>query len=180
MQPRVLRLMLNLCTSMLNKEKEVAKYWLMKSEPDVYSIDDLRRDKTTYWDGVRNFQARNFLRDKIKRGDLAFFYHSNAEPSGIGGIAEVVKEGYPDPTAFDSKDIHYDPKSKKENPSWFVVDIRFVEKFQRLISLEEIRKTPALKEMMLLRQGRLSVQPVSAGEWKIICKLAGACPKGSS
>ena len=140
----------------------------MKSEPDVYAIEDLQRDKITYWEGVRNYQARNFLRDKIKKGDLLFFYHSNAEPSGIAGIAEVVKEGYPDPSAFDPDDVHYDPKSKKENPKWFVVEIRFVEKFKRLIPLEEIRKTKGLEEMVLLRSGRLSVQPVGPKEWDII------------
>ena len=146
-------------------------HWLMKSEPDVYSIDDLKRDKITYWDGVRNYQARNFLRDQIKKGDLVFFYHSNAEPSGISGVAEVVKEGYPDPSAFDPKDIHYDPKSKKENPSWFVVEILFMEKFARLIPLEEIRKTKGLEKMVLLKSGRLSVQPVSSPEWNILSKL---------
>ncbi len=149
-------------------------YWLMKSEPDVYSIEDLKRDKTTYWDGVRNYQARNFLRDKMKKGDLAFFYHSNAEPPGIAGIAEIVKEGYPDPSAFDQKDIHYDPKSKKEKPAWFVVEIRFVKKFKRLIPLDEIRKAARLQDMVLLRSGRLSVQPVSASEWKTVLSLAGA------
>ncbi|HLD49791.1 MAG TPA: EVE domain-containing protein [bacterium] len=146
-------------------------YWLMKSEPEVYSIEDLKRDKTTYWDGVRNYQARNFLRDKMKKGDLAFFYHSNAEPSGIAGIAEIVKEGYPDPSAFERKDIHYDPKCKKENPVWFVVELRFVEKFKRVISLQELRKMPALRNMVLLRSGRLSVQPVSPEEWKEILRL---------
>ena len=148
-------------------------YWLMKSEPEAYSIDDLKRDRTTYWDGVRNYQARNFLRDQIKKGDLVFFYHSNAAPSGIAGIAEVARGGYPDPSAFDPKDIHYDLKSKKENPAWFVVDIRFVEKFKQVVALEELRKTAGLEKMLLLRRGqRLSVQPVSSGEWEIILKLA--------
>lgn len=141
-------------------------FWLMKSEPDVYSIDDLKCDKTTYWEGVRNFQARNFLREKMKKGDLAFFYHSNAAPSGIAGIAEIVREGYPDPSAFDSKDVHYDAKSIKENPRWFVVDIRFKEKFSRLVSLDELRKVAGLQNMALLRQGRLSVQPVRLEEWE--------------
>ena len=153
-------------------------YWLMKSEPDVYSIDDLKRDKTTYWDGVRNYQARNFLRDKMKKGDLAFFYHSNAEPSGIAGIVEIVKEGYPDPSAFEQKDIHYDPKSIKEKPVWFVVEIRFVKKFKRLVSLQEIKRKPALRNMQLLRSARLSVQPVSPAEWKEILTFSGQTASG--
>lgn len=148
------------------------RYWLMKSEPEVYSIDHLARDKKTYWDGVRNFQARNFLRDEIKAGDLVFFYHSNAGPPGIAGIAEVIKEGYPDPSQFDAKDVHYDVKSKKEKPTWFVVEIRFVEKFSRLIPLDEIRKTKGLEKMALLKYGRLSVQPVTKNEWDIILTLA--------
>lgn len=149
------------------------KFWLMKSEPDVYSIDNLKNDKTTYWDGVRNYQARNFLRDEIKKGDLVFFYHSNSEPSGISGVMEVVKEAYPDPSAFDSKNSHYDPKSKKENPSWYVVELKFLEKFKSVISLEALRKTKGLEKMLLLQRGqRLSVQPVSENEWKIICNLA--------
>jgi len=148
-------------------------YWLMKSEPSAYSIDDLVRDKTTYWDGVRNYQARNFLRDKIKKGDLVLFYHSNAEPSGIAGIAEVVREGYPDPSAFDPKDRHYDPASTREKPTWYVVDIRFVRKFDVLIPLETLRKITALRKMSLLQRGqRLSVQPVTESEWKIINDLA--------
>src|SRR5689334_6259344 len=126
------------------------QYWLMKAEPDVYSIDDLERDKKTYWDGVRNYQARNFLRDRIKPGDEVFFYHSNAVPSGIAGIAEVTRAGYPDPSAFDPKDIHYDPKSRKEAPAWYVVDIRFVRKFDPLIPLEVLRRTKGLEKMPLL------------------------------
>ncbi len=147
-------------------------YWLMKSELEAYSIDDLARDKTTYWDGVRNYQARNFLRDSIKKGDLVFFYHSNAEPSGIVGIAEVVKEAYPDPSAFDKKDIHYDEASDPRDPSWYVVEIEFVKKFKSLIPLAELKKIPALAKMPLLQRGqRLSVQPVSEKEWKSINNL---------
>lgn len=132
-------------------------YWLLKSEPEAYSIDDLSRDKATYWDGVRNYQARNFLRDSIKKGDLVFFYHSNAEPPGIAGIAEVTKEGYPDP----------------KEPTWYVVEIRFVKKFKSLIPLEELKKVPALAKMPLLQRGqRLSVQPVSEKEWKAINEIA--------
>lgn len=144
----------------------------MKVEPDVYSIDDFERDKTTYWDGVRNYQARNFLRDKIKKGDRVFFYHSNAEPSGIAGIAEVVKEGYPDPTAFDKKDIHYDADSDPKKPTWYVVDIKFVKRFKQVIPLEQLRKTAGLEKMPLLQRGqRLSVQPVSEKEWNTIIKM---------
>ena len=140
----------------------------MKSEPDVYSISDLARDKKTYWDGVRNYQARNFLRDAIKKGDKVFFYHSNAEPPGIAGIAEVVREGYPDPSAFDPKDVHYDPDSKKDKPAWYVVDIKFVKKFKKLISLQELKKIKGLQQMALFTMARLSVQPVREKEWKII------------
>lgn len=144
-------------------------YWLLKSEPEAYSIDDLERDKSTYWDGVRNYQARNFLRDSMQPGDLAFFYHSNAEPAGIAGIAQITSKGYPDPSAFDKKDIHYDSASKKEKPTWVVVDIKFVKKFSELIPLEGLRKIKGLEKMPLLARGqRLSVQPVSENEWEII------------
>ena len=149
------------------------QYWLMKTEPDVYSIDDLARDKKTYWDGVRNYQARNFMRDAMKPGDLVFFYHSNAEPPGIAGVAEVAREGYPDPSAFDPKDVHFDPDSKKDKPTWVVVDLKFVKKFKRLIALDELKKIPALSKMPLLQRGqRLSVQPVSASEWSAIQNLS--------
>ena len=149
------------------------QYWLMKVEPDVYSIDDLARDKKTYWDGVRNYQARNFMRDTMKPGDLVFFYHSNAEPSGIAGIARVSGKGYPDPSAFDPKDVHYDPDSKKDKPTWYVVDLEYVKKFKKLIPLEDLRKVKGLAKMPLLQRGqRLSVQPVSPKEWEIVCDLA--------
>jgi predicted RNA-binding protein with PUA-like domain len=148
------------------------RYWLIKSEPDAYSIDDLKKDTRTYWDGVRNYQARNFMRDQMEPGDLVFFYHSNAEPPGIAGVAKVVKKGYPDPSAFDKKDIHYDDESNPKKPTWFVVDIEFVEKFPILVSLEDLKKVKGLEEMPLLKKGqRLSVQPVSEGEWKIIHQL---------
>ncbi|MSR78292.1 MAG: EVE domain-containing protein [Candidatus Omnitrophica bacterium] len=147
------------------------KYWLMKSEPEVYSIDHLKRDKKTYWDGVRNYQARNFLRDQVKAGDQVFFYHSNADPSGIAGIAEVVREGYSDPSQFDSKDVHYDSASTQEKPIWYVVELAFVEKFKEIISLDQLRKIKGLEKMLLLRRGqRLSVMPVSQEEWNIIVK----------
>jgi predicted RNA-binding protein with PUA-like domain len=149
------------------------QYWLIKSEPDVYSIDDLARDQKTYWDGVRNYQARNFMRDQMKPGDLVFFYHSNAEPSGIAGIAKVAGKSYPDPSAFDPKDVHYDPDSKKDNPAWYVVDIAYVKKFKRLLPLEELKKVKGLAKMPLLQRGqRLSVQPVGPEEWEIVCSIA--------
>ena len=140
----------------------MAKYWLMKSEPSVYSIDDLEKDKIAYWDGVRNYQARNFMRDEMKVGDKVLFYHSNAKPSGVAGICEVVKEGYPDFTAFDPEDIHYDPKSKRDEPTWFMVDVKFVEKFPQLVTLAEIKANPKLSNMKLVQRGnRLSVMPIS-------------------
>lgn len=150
-------------------------YWLLKSEEEVFSIQDLAKapKKTTYWDGVRNYQARNFLRDSFKLGDLIFFYHSNSEPSAIAGIAEVVKEGYPDHTAFDPDDVHFDPKSDKAKPTWYMIDVRHVETFKKPLPLELLRQIPGLSEMALLQKGsRLSVQPVTAKEWKIITDLA--------
>lgn len=149
-------------------------YWLMKSEPDAFSIDDLAAmpKKTEHWDGVRNYQARNMMRDQMKKGDLVFFYHSNCKVPGIVGIAEVVREGYPDHTAFDPEDIHYDPKSKPEKPTWIMVDIKFQRKLKRTISLEELKDRPELEGMALVRRGnRLSVMPVSAEEWTFILGL---------
>lgn len=148
------------------------QYWLMKSEPDVYSIDDLARDKKTYWEGVRNYQARNFMRDKMQPGDQIFFYHSNAEPPGIAGIAQVAGKSYPDPAQFDPKSRYYDAAAKKENPIWYLVDIQFVKKFPSLISLERLKTVKSLAKMPLLQRGqRLSVQPVSAQDWETILKL---------
>lgn len=152
------------------------RYWLVKSEPDVFSFADLQAapKKTTHWDGVRNYEARNTLRDAMKQGDRCFYYHSNAEPSGIAGICEVVREGYPDHTAFDKKDPHYDPKSKPDAPTWYMVDVKAVRPFPRLISLGELREVTALKGMVLLQKGsRLSVQPVTKKEWETICAMAG-------
>ena len=148
------------------------QYWLMKSEPYVYSIDDLKKDKTTFWDGVRNYSARNFMRDKMRIGDAVLFYHSNANPPGVAGIAEVVKESYPDHTQFDPDNKYHDPKATEEKPRWFMVDIKFVEKFDREVSLAEIKATPALSEMVLVTRGRLSVQPVRKAEFDRIVKMA--------
>lgn len=150
------------------------KYWLMKSEPGSFSIDDLNRStkKTTCWDGVRNYQARNYMREMVK-GDQILFYHSSIEPAGIVGIAEVSRSAYPDHTALDPKDHHYDPKSTPENTIWEMVDIRLVRVFAVMITLDELRGVAGLESMELLRKGsRLSVQPVKPEEWKIILKLA--------
>ncbi len=151
--------------------------WLVKSEPDCFSIDDLAAAKgqTTFWDGVRNYQARNMLRDFMKVGDQVLFYHSNAKPPGVAGVVEVVREGYPDTTAFDSKHEHYDPKSRREEPTWYMVDLRLVERFKREISLPELRQLSQLSGMLLLQRGsRLSVQPVSPGQFDLIVHLASS------
>ena len=149
-------------------------YWLMKSEPDVFGIDDLaaRAKQTEHWDGVRNYQARNMLRDQMQVGDQVFFYHSNCKEPGIVGIAEIVRAGYPDHTAFDPNGKYYDPKSDPDNPRWYMVDVHFVRKLKRTITLEELKQQPALEEMPLVRRGnRLSVMPVSAEHWRAILSL---------
>ena len=149
-------------------------YWLMKSEPDVFSINDLmkRPGKTEPWDGVRNYQARNMLRDEMKKGDLAFLYYSSCEVPGIAGIMEIAKEGYPDPAAFKLKHKYYDPKSKPDNPVWYLVDVKFKRKFRRIITLTELRDKKPLQKMKLLQRGnRLSVMPVTKKEWNIILSL---------
>ena len=143
----------------------------MKSEPTAFSINDLKRCKTTCWDGVRNYQARNFLRDAIRVGDGVLFYHSSVDQVGIVGMAEVTKAGYPDYTAWDPHGGHYDPKSTPARPIWYMVDIRFVKTCREIITLTRLRAIPHLKKMMLLRQGRLSVQPVTPQEWAIVTKL---------
>ncbi len=150
------------------------KYWLLKSEPHAFSIDDLKKrpHQTEPWDGVRNYLARNFLRDQIKKGDLAFFYHSNAKPSGIAGIVTIVKAGYPDDTAFDPVSKYFDEKSNPKSPRWFRVDVKFKEKFLRIITLAELKQIGALKKMALFTQSRLSVQPVTSQEWQVIIKCA--------
>ncbi|MEO8192716.1 MAG: EVE domain-containing protein [Gemmatimonadales bacterium] len=151
--------------------KTERRYWLLKTEPSSFSFDDLWNapNRTAFWDGVRNFQARNTMRDAMKPGDLVFIYHSSTDPTGIAGIAEVVKEGYPDHTAFDAKDPHYDPKSKRESPTWYMVDVKAVKRFPEIITLERLRGVKGLEKMVLLQRGsRLSVQPVSADEWDII------------
>lgn len=151
-------------------------HWLLKSEPDSFSIDALGKAprQTTAWDGVRNYQARNMLRDSIKKGDQAFFYHSSCEVPGIAGIVAVVKEGYPDKTAFDPGHHHYDADSDAHEPRWFVVDVKLVRKFDRIITLDELRRHAgkALKDFVLLRRGnRLSVMPVTNKEWEFVLTL---------
>lgn len=152
------------------------RYWLVKSEPETFSWDDLWRAaaRTTQWDGVRNFQARNILRDDMQRGDQVFFYHSSTDPTAIMGICEVVREGYPDATAFDRRSDHYDAKSTPEKPLWYMVDLRAREPLTPPITLAELRATRGLERMELLRRGsRLSVQPVRAEEWRTILDLRG-------
>jgi predicted RNA-binding protein with PUA-like domain len=149
-------------------------HWLFKSEPDCFSIDHLsqRRKQIEHWDGVRNYQVRNMLRDDIKVGDLGFFYHSSCTPPGVAGIVQVVKEGYPDFTAWDINSDHFDPKSTPENPRWYMVDVKLVEKFPRFVTLEEIKNHPKLKQMLITRKGtRLSITPVTLQEWNVITKL---------
>jgi predicted RNA-binding protein with PUA-like domain len=148
-------------------------YWLVKSEPTTFSFDDLVASpkKTSHWDGVRNFTARNNLQ-AMKKGDRVLFYHSSSTPSAVVGIAEVAKEAYVDHTALDPKDAHFDPKSKPEKPTWFMVDIRAVEPLARPVSLDEIKKTKGLENMALVRLGRLSVQAVTEKEYETVLKLA--------
>jgi predicted RNA-binding protein with PUA-like domain len=150
------------------------RYWLVKSEPTTFSFDDLLAapKKTTGWDGVRNFAARNFLRDGMKRGDLVFFYHSSTNPQAIVGICEVVREGYPDPTALDPTHDHYDADSDPSAPSWFQVDLKAVERLPRAVTLTELKTRKELADMALLRIGRLSVTPVSEKEWNVIVAMA--------
>ena len=149
-------------------------YWLMKSEPDAFSIDMLqnRPEQTEHWDGVRNYQARNMLRDQMKIGDLAYFYHSTCKVPGIVGIVEIVREGYPDFTAFDHNDPHYDPGSNPDQPRWYMVDVRYVRSFSRVISLDELKKHDQLHSMTLLKRGnRLSIMAIAIKEWQYILKL---------
>ena len=149
-------------------------YWLMKSEPDVYSIDDLARERVGTWEGVRSYQARNLMR-AMKRGDLALFYHSSTTPPGVIGLMRIHKEAYPDPTQFDPKSEYYDAKSRREEPRWDRVEVAFAEKFPRLVSLDELKRDPACAEMLVIRRGmRLSVQPVAARDFSHVLALGGA------
>lgn len=153
------------------------KYWLVKSEPGVFSVDDLAKskNKTTYWDGVRNYQARNFMRDEMKKGDGVLFYHSNTEPNAIVGVCEVVKEGYPDHTQFDPDNKHFFPSADPENPAWFMVDIKLVKKLKNPVTLQDAKSNPKLKDMRLVQKGnRLSVMPVTKSEFDEILKMGGS------
>ncbi len=149
-------------------------YWLMKSEPDAFGIDDLKRrpQQTEPWDGVRNYQARNMLRDDMQVGDPAFFYHSNCTVPGIAGVMKIVRAGYPDTTALNPESKYHDPKSTPDDPRWFRVDVRYTRKLKRLISLAELKAHPALRDLALLRRGnRLSILPLSKAHWEIILSL---------
>ena len=148
------------------------KYWLIKSEGDCYSIDDLKKDRQSQWSGVRSYQARNFMRDEMSIGDLALFYHSNSKPSGVYGVAQVISKPHPDTTQFDSKDEHFDPRSSEENPIWMCVNFKFVSKLKHPISLQEIKINPKLEGMLVRRKGdRLSIQPVSQKHFDYLLKI---------
>ena len=148
------------------------KYWLMKCEPSAYTIADLKRDGTTSWEGVRNYQARNFMRDEMQEGDPVLFYASNADPSGVSGLAKISRAGYPDPFATKKGHTYFDEKATKENPIWTMVDIAFVEEFPAVVPLEVLKSTKGLEKMVVTQKGsRLSIQPVTAAEYAIVCKL---------
>jgi predicted RNA-binding protein with PUA-like domain len=150
-------------------------HWLFKTEPGCFSFDDLknRRDMTEHWDGVRNYQARNFLRDQVKPGDLVLFYHSNIAEPAVVGLAEIVREGYPDFTAFDPESEHFDPKSSHDAPVWYMVDVRFVEPMKKPVTLERIKANLLLSDMPLVKRSRLSIQPVTSEEWNMILAMGG-------
>ena len=150
-------------------------YWLFKTEPGCFSFDDLKRrpDMTEPWDGVRNFQARNFLRDRVNVGDLVLFYHSNISEPAVVGLAEIVRGGYPDATALDPNAGHFDPKASADNPVWYMVDLRYVKPLKRVVTLERIKQNPLLTDMPLVKRSRLSIQPVTEEEWRIILTMGG-------
>jgi predicted RNA-binding protein with PUA-like domain len=147
------------------------RYWLFKTEPDAYSIDDLERDGRTFWNGIRNYQARNLLRDQIRPGDQVLVYHSQIVPPGVAGLAKVVRGGYPDPTARDPSSKYFDPKASDADPRWFMVDIEFAERFPRFVSLPELKSTAGLEKMVVTSNSRLSVQPVTGDEFRIVRSL---------
>jgi len=150
-------------------------YWLFKTEPGCFSFDDLRSrpEMTEHWDGVRNYQARNFLRDQVRQGDLVLFYHSNIPEPAVVGVATVVREGYPDYTALDPDSEHFDPKSSIDAPIWYMVDVRYVETMKKPVTLERIKANPLLSDMPLVRRSRLSIQPVTTDEWNLILAMGG-------
>jgi predicted RNA-binding protein with PUA-like domain len=149
------------------------KYWLLKTEPTTYSWEDLKKEKnrTTSWEGIRNYQARNYIRDEMRIGDLAFLYHSVQKPPSIVGIVEIVKNAYPDHFAYEPGHKYFDPKSKPDNPTWFMVDIRALHELSEPVSIDELKKIPDLKDLVLLNNTRLSVQPVQKAEWDLIIKM---------
>ncbi len=150
----------------------MANYWVCKSEEKVYSISDLERDGTTFWEGVRNYQARNFIRDDMKIGDLVIFYHSNADPAGAAGVCEIVKEAYPDHFAFDPESKYFDAKAREGEPRWFMMDVKFVKKFKRVIPIKELKENPKLQDMQLVKRGnRLSVMPATKAEFDAILEM---------
>ena len=152
------------------------RYWLMKSEPGSYSIADLERDGSTGWEGVRNYQARNFMRDIMQPGDGVLFYHSSAEPPGVAGLARIARAGYPDPTALDPRSPYFDPKATDQGPRWYQVDIAFEQRFPEIIPIATLRETPSLEAMLVINRSRLSVQPVTPEEWEIVLELANQLP----
>lgn len=152
--------------------KSARQFWLMKSEPDCFSLDDLKRTKTNPWDGVRNYQARNYMRDQMRVGDGVLFYHSSCAVPGIAGLAEVARSAYPDYTAWDTRSDHYDPKASPDNPIWQMVDVRYVRHFRHFVPLDELRAHPALTDMLVLRRGqRLSIQPVVPEHYTVVVAL---------
>ena len=158
-----------------NPEAAPRRHWLMKSEPDVFSIEDLERTPSEPWDGVRNYQARNFMRDEMRVGDLVLFYHSNAKPPGVVGVARVHSEAYPDPTQFDPSSSYHDPKSSPEAPRWFLVEVAHVETFERVVPLDELKAAPELGDMLVVQRGqRLSVQPVEPRHFQHVLRMANA------
>lgn len=164
----------------VRRDNRVVNHWLVKSEPDAYSIDDLERDGVEHWDGIRNYQARNIMRDEMRVGDRVLFYHSNAKPPGVVGICEVASEPYPDHTAFDPDEKYYDPKSDPADPRWVMVDMKFIEKLPRMVGLPELREEEELQDMVLLNRSRLSVQPVTPDQFAHIVALAHEPPEPRS
>ncbi len=154
------------------KQKTTTNFWLMKSEPEVFSIDDLKKKKRWYWDGVRGYQARNYMRDVMQLGDMVIFYHSNANPIGPAGVARIVRTSYPDHTQFDPKSPYFDPKATKEEPRWFMVDVAFVNKFPRTITRDALKKVSTLNGLMLWTHSRLSITPLTEKQFEAILSLA--------
>lgn len=150
------------------------QYWLMKSEPDAYGIDDLKKDKTEPWDGIRNYEARNFMSEEMNIGDRALFYHSNVRPPAIVGTMEICSEPYPDPTQFDPESKYFDEKSSESDPTWQLVDVKFIQKFDKPVTRDELKKEKELQDMMLFKRNRLSITKVTESEYKKILEMAGA------